>query len=242
MASTCVPNKAICATCPGSPPTAFDLVWQPYSINFIPDARPVFDEVRRVLRPGGRYRLTFNNPFRAGVTDEDWSGSGYPLKLPYENGLSMWPDDDAWEVEGEDGRSQHITGPKEFSHTLSSVVNGLIRRGFILHGLWEHTGQMTPDVRANPGTWEHFSKIRAIYAGETDMAAMVDLLTRSRPPDRIADFPGIYDLAEARPGSLQQRHNFWIGIDLRYTPCVLLSSTLPALSPLSPIKTIQKEK
>ena len=142
---------------------SFALVWQPYSINFIPDFRPVFDEVCRVLRPGGLYRLTFNNPFRASVTDEDWNGSGYALNRPYEDGLSMWPDDDVWNVEGEDGRSQRIIGPKEFNHTLGGVVNGLIRRGFVLHGLWEYTGRTAPDIQAEPGSWAHFIAVTPPY-------------------------------------------------------------------------------
>ena len=145
------------------PDDRFDLVWQPYSINFVPAAQPVFDEVRRVLRPDGLYRLTFNNPFRAGVTDEEWNGDGYTLKLPYEEGLSMWPDDDAWEVEGADSRTQRIIGPKEFNHTLGGVINGLIGRGFALHGLWEHTGRSTPDIQAEPGSWQHFIAIAPLY-------------------------------------------------------------------------------
>ena len=32
---------------------AFDFVWQPYSINFVPDYAPIFRGVARVLRPGG---------------------------------------------------------------------------------------------------------------------------------------------------------------------------------------------
>ena len=36
---------------------SFDIVWHAHSLNFIPDPRPVFDEVARVLRADGRYRL-----------------------------------------------------------------------------------------------------------------------------------------------------------------------------------------
>ncbi|MCP4426400.1 MAG: GNAT family N-acetyltransferase [Chloroflexi bacterium] len=142
---------------------SFDLVWQPYSINFFPDARRVFDEVRRVLRPGGLYRLTFNNPFRAGLTDEDWNGNGYALKRPYVEGAEMWPDDDVWTVEGEDGRTQRIIGPKEFNHTLGGIVNSLIERDFVLCGLWEDNGRTAPDCQARPGTWEHFIAIAPPY-------------------------------------------------------------------------------
>ena len=45
------------------PDDHFDLVWQPYSINFVPSVEPVFREVARVLKPGGIYYLSFANPF-----------------------------------------------------------------------------------------------------------------------------------------------------------------------------------
>ena len=32
---------------------SFHIVWQPYSINFVPDVRPVFAEAARVVKPGG---------------------------------------------------------------------------------------------------------------------------------------------------------------------------------------------
>ena len=35
------------------PPESFDIVSQPYSLNFVPDCREVFPEVARVLRRGG---------------------------------------------------------------------------------------------------------------------------------------------------------------------------------------------
>ena len=48
---------------------SFDLVWHAYSINFLPDPRPVLAEVARVLRPGGQYRVQWQNPFLAGVDE-----------------------------------------------------------------------------------------------------------------------------------------------------------------------------
>ena len=35
---------------------AFDIVWHAYSLAFVPDVRPVFSEVARVLRVNGLYR------------------------------------------------------------------------------------------------------------------------------------------------------------------------------------------
>ena len=42
---------------------AFDIVYEEYSLEFVPDVRPVFTEVARVIRPGGFYYLGFGNPF-----------------------------------------------------------------------------------------------------------------------------------------------------------------------------------
>ena len=57
----------------------FDPVWHAHSINFVPDVRPVFDAVARVLRTGGLYRLSYHNPFTHGVEDASWNGSSYAL-------------------------------------------------------------------------------------------------------------------------------------------------------------------
>jgi ribosomal protein S18 acetylase RimI-like enzyme len=58
--------------------------------------------------------------------------------------------------------------------------------------------------------------INQIYADEADVAAMIDLLTRSRPAAHIADFPGIYDLRELmlRP-EIQENTRLWYGGDGR---------------------------
>ena len=46
-----------------------------------------------------------------------------------------------------------IRGPREFRHTLATLVNGLIGRGFAIQGMWEgDAGRLD----ATPGTWGHF--------------------------------------------------------------------------------------
>ena len=135
---------------------SFDVVWHAYSINFVPEARPVFRQVARVLRPGGFYRIQFANPFVAGLDERDWNGQGYPLRLPYVDGAELWEDDPYWDVDDGDGASQRIEGPREFRHTLSTVVNGLAELGFVILGMREETGD---EEGAEPGTWEHFKAI-----------------------------------------------------------------------------------
>src|SRR5688572_9108014 len=60
----------------------FDIIWHAFSISFVPDPRPVFAEVARLIRPGGLYRLEFPNPFVVGLS-ERWNGAGYLLARPY---------------------------------------------------------------------------------------------------------------------------------------------------------------
>jgi SAM-dependent methyltransferase len=138
----------------------FDVVWQSYSINFVPQVILVLQEVARVIRPGGTYYLQFANPFTHFSVDEDaWDGKGYPLKHPYVDGAEVTtlnPSWGHWDVETEAGRWMKVRSPKEFRHSLSTVVNGLARQGFVILGAWEDA---TGDLDAKPGTWEHFKSI-----------------------------------------------------------------------------------
>ena len=130
---------------------SFDLVWQAHSINFVPDPLAVFDGMARVLRPGGRYRLEYTNPFLHGVW-ENWDGTGYAIRQPYADAEVLYSDT-RWDVEDAEGNVQRVEGPREFRHRLGTMVNGLIERGLGLLGLWEGNGG---DPAAEPGSWGHF--------------------------------------------------------------------------------------
>lgn len=67
----------------------FDLVWQPYSINFVPDVREVFAQVAQRLRAGGSYYVVCANPLTVGLGAQDWDGHGYPLREPYVSGAKF---------------------------------------------------------------------------------------------------------------------------------------------------------
>jgi SAM-dependent methyltransferase len=134
---------------------AFDIVWHPYSLNFVPDAREVFRQVARVVRPDGLYYLMCANPFVTGLASKDWDGQGYPLKLPYLDGAEVSYEDEAW-VFREGADPQPIQGPKEHRQTLSRLINGLVEQGFIIFQLKEWT---EPAPGAEPGSWDHFQAI-----------------------------------------------------------------------------------
>jgi SAM-dependent methyltransferase len=139
---------------------AFDIVQHAYSINFVPDVRVVFQQVARVLRPGGTYQLMFANPFVAGVNPRSWDGDGYPLRQPYLDGEPIQAEDEAWVYRREDSEAAAppIPGPREYRHTLSTVVNGLAEHGFTIRRLVDVVS-IYPDPNAEPGTWDHFVSI-----------------------------------------------------------------------------------
>jgi SAM-dependent methyltransferase len=139
------------------PAATFDLVYHPYSINFVPDARIVFCEVARRLRDGGLYRFDCANPCFAGLLTHDWDGKGYPLWRPYADGAEIHYLDESW-VFGGETPVDPIDHPREYKHTLGTLINGLIEQGLVIQHVVEgHLCQ--PDVTAAPGTMAHVMAI-----------------------------------------------------------------------------------
>ena len=132
---------------------AFDIVSQPYSLNFVPDCRAVFREVARILRPGGLYCVDVATPYVLGVGERDFDGEGYVVKLPYLQGALLETPDAAWVAGG-----RTIEPSREYRQTLATVINGLVESGFRITHLDEglHTD---PDPHATPGSWDHFNAI-----------------------------------------------------------------------------------
>ena len=135
---------------------SFDLVWHAFSLNFIPDPLPVFNEVRRVLRPGGQYRLQHHNPLAMDADEERWDGYGYPVRTPQIQGQEITFASDEWEIEQEDATVVRVVGPHEFRHTLPTVLNGLCQRGFVLQAVREDP---VGDPDAAPGSWAHYCAV-----------------------------------------------------------------------------------
>jgi SAM-dependent methyltransferase len=138
------------------PDDHFDLVWQPYSINFVPSVEPVFREVARVLKPGGIYYLSFANPFVQTLDDEAWDGNGYPLHRPYIDGEDITRYFPHWDVTRPDGSQVQVASPHEFRHTLSTVFNTMAHNGFLFLYLQEW---MKKDESPEPGSWAHFTQV-----------------------------------------------------------------------------------
>lgn len=136
--------------------SSFDIVWQVYSINFIPDIQPVVQGVARILKPGGIYFLQFANPFTIAVDEEAWNGEAYPLKYPYTDGENITAYFPYWDVTQEDGSKVRVDSPHEFRHTLATMLNTLVANRFTLLGLWEY---LDTTENPTPGSWAHYLQI-----------------------------------------------------------------------------------
>jgi SAM-dependent methyltransferase len=132
----------------------FDIVCHAHSINFIPSVTGVFDEVRRVLKPGGSYAFSSANPFAHAMYDGDWCDGGYRVYHPYVDGLEMTGGDPMWDIKQDDGSKVRVRGPREWLHALSTLINSLIERDFRILAVWE---ERIGDPQAQPGSWEHFT-------------------------------------------------------------------------------------
>jgi SAM-dependent methyltransferase len=135
---------------------SFDLIWHAHSLNFVPDPRPVFRGVARILRGGGWYRMSYSNPFYHGMLREKFPDGCYRLCLPYEDGAEITWVEPEWTFRDEAGRDQAVVGPKEFRHTLGTVVNEAFGVGLQMLGFYEDMG---PPGDFEPGTWEHSLKV-----------------------------------------------------------------------------------
>ncbi|MEZ4709755.1 MAG: class I SAM-dependent methyltransferase [Caldilineaceae bacterium] len=139
---------------------AFDLIYQAYSINFVPSVEPVFREAARVLRLGGLYHMQCANPFTQSVDSEAWDGETYLLHHPYIDGFEVTQYYPHWDIEDDDGGWRQLDSPREFRHALSTVINTLAANNFVILRNHEAVSQ---EEDPEPGTWEHFKSVAPPY-------------------------------------------------------------------------------
>jgi ubiquinone/menaquinone biosynthesis C-methylase UbiE len=145
----------------------FDIVYQPYSINYVLEIDKVFDEVERVTKIGGIYHLMFHNPYVHGSwrdgcwgsqweKEDLWKEKGYPVWQPYKEGLKIKTSDPTWNFYDSEGKEVKLQAPQEFKHTLSTIINGLTNRNFKIIKFDEYIGEY---FDTEPGTWEHYTSV-----------------------------------------------------------------------------------
>lgn len=125
---------------------SFDLVIQPVSACYLPDVRPMYREVARVLRRGGVYVVQHKQP----VSMRMWAtaASTYELPTPFREGqrLVSSGQDEAADPMGNANRER---GAIEFTHSLQSLVGELCGAGFVITDFCEPA---RADAFAPPGT------------------------------------------------------------------------------------------
>lgn len=113
-------------------PESFDLIFNPVSTVFIPDVEKVWQEARRVLKPGGRLLTGVMNPAFYLFDHDAIEGGAEPVvkfALPFDDTRQLDPEGLAKRIAAE--------GHLEFSHTLDSLIGGLLRSGFVLQDFYE---------------------------------------------------------------------------------------------------------
>ena len=107
------------------PSDLFDWVINPVSTVFVPEVRPVWREVARVLKPGGRFLTGVMNPAFF-LFDHDPLAPEQRPEVRY-----ALPTNDL--LEGADVSARAI----EFSHSLTDLIAGQLEVGLALEGFFE---------------------------------------------------------------------------------------------------------
>lgn len=105
---------------------SFDIVFNPVSLCYIREVRPLWREVARILRPGGVLLTGFDTIINF-LVDEDEERIAWPM--PFDP-LTQ-PETRAF-LQKDDGGMQ-------FSHDLSETLGGLLEAGLAIADLYEDT-------------------------------------------------------------------------------------------------------
>jgi len=109
---------------------SLDLVFNPVSVCFVPEVRPIWREAYRVLKPGGTLLTGFCNPVLYIFNYQKMEQGLFEVqyKLPFDSRKLSEE-----ELKVEFGENE----PLEFSHMLEDLVGGQLDAGFMLVGMYE---------------------------------------------------------------------------------------------------------
>ena len=82
---------------------------------------------------------------------------------PYVEGAEIVDPDPFWDWSSDDEEDViRVKAPKVFRHTLSTVINEVLKNDLLLLGLWEHHtdyDSVELDENPDPGSWNHFASL-----------------------------------------------------------------------------------
>jgi len=111
----------------------FDIVIQPVSTCYVPDVRPVFAEVARVLRSEGLYISQHKQPVSLQSEIDPQREGGYRIAHRYYRDTPIPPASSL----GPAARRLREAGAIEFVHRWEQLVGGMCRAGFVIEDLAE---------------------------------------------------------------------------------------------------------
>ncbi|WP_309426720.1 class I SAM-dependent methyltransferase [Chryseobacterium sp.] len=119
---------------------SFDIVFHPISNHYVEDVNPVWREAFRVLKKGGFLLSSFFNPvvFVGGRNPEDQENG--MIRPTYQLPYSDLKDLDQAQIERKLANNEAFV----FGHTLSDLIGGQLRAGFIIS---DYTEEMQPHPR-----------------------------------------------------------------------------------------------
>jgi hypothetical protein len=92
--------------------------------------------------------------------EQDWNGAGYVLRHDYLDGRETTDLYPTWAVDDADGNKLELDSPREFVHTLSTMINTFAQNGFVILRASEQTGD---GREAAPGSWFHYIRVAPPY-------------------------------------------------------------------------------
>ncbi len=116
---------------------AFDFIINPVSFNFIEDVMPAYREVHRILKKGGYFLFGIANPILYAF-DERCQERKLKIKytLPYSDTTSLSEKQLQKRIKTKD--------TIEFSHTLDSIIGGLLKTGFVIEDFYSDRAASEP--------------------------------------------------------------------------------------------------
>ena len=101
---------------------SFDLIINPVSLCYVESVEPILKECHRVLKPGGRLLIGFDNGINY-IVDEKEEGIAHGLPFNPLTNPSLYNEDDG----------------VQFSHSFTEQVGGLARAGFQILDAYDDT-------------------------------------------------------------------------------------------------------
>lgn len=117
---------------------SFSLVISPQAVNFISDVQQFYKDIYRVLRKDGIFIIGFANPILY-IFDREAENKGklkVKYTIPYSDERSLSKKERKRKIMEKD--------TFEYSHTLSSLIGGLCREGFVIEDMFSDDSLFEP--------------------------------------------------------------------------------------------------